>query len=62
METKNNFCEYIMPERPTVFENEKTVDTDCWKLEARERYWIHKYQSVKNQAMDVVEHGLNLKG
>ena len=28
VETKKTLCEYIMPERPTVFENEKTVETD----------------------------------
>ena len=41
---------------------EKVRSSDPFVLEARERYWINKYESLKNQAVDVVEHGLNIKG
>ena len=40
---------------------EKVRSSDPFVLEARERYWIQKYQSVKDQAVDVVEHGMNIK-
>ena len=40
---------------------EKVRSQDQFVLEARERFWIRKYQTVKTQAVEVVEHGLNLK-
>ena len=40
---------------------EKVSSIDPFVLEARERYWIQKYQTVKDQAVDVVEHGMNIK-
>ena len=40
---------------------EKVRSSEPFVLEARERYWIQKYQSVKDQAVDVVEHGMNIK-
>ena len=46
----------------SMLQIEQVRSSDPFVLEARERYWIQKYQSVKNQAVDVVEHGLNLKG
>ena len=30
-------------------------------LEAREKYWIKKYQAVKPKGVEVIEHALNLK-
>ena len=40
---------------------EKVRSKDRFVLEARERFWIRKYEAVKTQAVEVVEHGLNLK-
>ena len=37
------------------------VRTQCrFVLEARERYWISRYQSVKVQSVHTIESGLNL--
>ena len=33
---------------------------DQFVLEARESYWIKKYNSVKTQPVNQIEHGLNL--
>ena len=40
---------------------EKVRSKDRFVLEAREIFWIKRYQAVKTQAVGVVEHGLNLK-
>ena len=40
---------------------EKVRSKDRFVLEAREAYWIDQYKSVKNQPVDIIEHGLNLK-
>ena len=45
----------------SVIPIEKVRSKDRFVLEARERYWIGKYESVKVHAVDVIEHGLNLK-
>ena len=34
---------------------------DRFVLEAREAYWIKKYKTVKAKAVDVIEHGMNMK-
>ena len=39
---------------------EKVRSKDRFVLEARERYWIDKYQTVKDKTVDVIEHGLNV--
>ena len=41
---------------------EKVRSSDRFVLEARERYWINKYNSVKVKSMDIMEHGMNIKG
>ena len=41
---------------------EKVISKDKFVLEAREAYWIDKYESVKTKPVDTIEHGLNLKG
>ena len=40
---------------------EKVRSRDRYILEARERFWIGRYSSVKTQTVEVDEHGLNLK-
>ena len=40
---------------------EKVRNKDRFVMEARESYWIKKYNSVKLKAVEVIEHGLNLK-
>ena len=40
---------------------EKVMNKDKFVLEAREDYWIKRYDSVKTQLVEEVEHGLNLK-
>ena len=40
---------------------EKVRSKDRFVLEAREAFWIDKYKSVKNQPVDIIEYGLNLK-
>ena len=40
---------------------EKVRCKDRFVLEAREKYWIKKYQAVKTKGVEVIEHGLNLK-
>ena len=40
---------------------EKVRSSDKCILEAREQFWIDKYQAVKTQTVEQVEHGLNLK-
>ena len=38
------------------------VSTQCrFVLEARERYWIKKYNVVKNLSVNDIENGLNLR-
>ena len=39
---------------------EKVRSKDRFVLEARERYWIDKYQTVKDKTVDIIEHGLNV--
>ena len=45
----------------SVLPIEKVRSRDKFVIEARERFWIGKYQSVKAQAVEVIEHGLNIK-
>ena len=40
---------------------EKVRNKDRFVMEARESYWIKKYNSVKLKSLEVIEHGLNLK-
>ena len=40
---------------------EKVKSKDRFILEAREAYWIKKYEAVKLQDVEVIEHGMNLK-
>ena len=40
---------------------EKVKSKDRFLLEAREAYWIKKYEAVKLQDVEVIEHGMNLK-
>ena len=40
---------------------EKVRSKDRFVLEAREAYWIKKYKTVKAKAVDVIEHGMNMK-
>ena len=40
---------------------EKVRSKDRFIMESRESFWIKKYQSVKVQTAEVIEHGLNLK-
>ena len=40
---------------------EKVRSKDRFVLEARERFWIKRYQAVETQAVGVVEHGINFK-
>ena len=40
---------------------EKVVSKDRFVLEARETYWIGKYESVKVKSPEVIEQGINLK-
>ena len=40
---------------------EKVVSKDKFVQEARESYWIKKYESLKLQPLEVIEHGMNLK-
>ena len=39
----------------------KVRSKDKFVLEAREIFWIRKYQAVKTQTVEIVEHGLNLQ-
>ena len=41
---------------------EKVRSSDRFVLEARESYWISRYNSVKALSVDTVEHGMNMKG
>ena len=41
---------------------EKVRSSDRFVLEARESYWINKYNSVKALPVDTMEHGMNMKG
>ena len=40
---------------------EKVRSKDRFILEARKDFWINKYNSVKSQPVDIIEHGLNIK-
>ena len=40
---------------------EKVRSKDRFVLEARERFWIDKYKTVKRNDSNVIEFGLNLK-
>ena len=40
---------------------EKVRCSDMFVLEAREDFWIKKYEAVKSGEVDIIEHGLNLK-
>ena len=40
---------------------EKVRSKDRFILEARERFWIGRYSSVKTQTVEEVNHGFNLK-
>ena len=40
---------------------EKVRSKDRFIVEARENYWIGKYNSIKMGAVDKIEHGLNVK-
>ena len=40
---------------------EKVRSRDRFVLEAREAFWIKQYDSVKKEAVEVIEHGLNIK-
>ena len=40
---------------------EKVRSKDRFIVEARENYWIGKYNCVKMGAVDKIEHGLNVK-
>ena len=40
---------------------EKVRVKDRFVLEAREAFWIRKYASLKQNAVDEIEHGLNMK-
>ena len=39
---------------------ERVHSRDQFVLEARESYWIKKYNSVKTKPVNQIEHGLNL--
>ena len=39
---------------------EKVRSKDRFIMEARESYWIKKYDTVKLEPVEVIEHGLNL--
>ena len=41
---------------------EKVRSRDRFVLEAREGYWIKKYQVVKVKEVETIEHGLNING
>ena len=45
----------------TVIPIENVRSKDRFVLEARERFWIKKYEAVKVHSVDIIEHGLNLK-
>ena len=45
----------------TVIPIEKVRSKDKFILEAREKYWIAKYQSLKSLPVESIEHGLNVK-
>ena len=40
---------------------EKVRNKDKFVLEAREAYWIKKYDCIKTNPVGEIEHGLNLK-
>ena len=40
---------------------EKVRVKDRFVLEAREAFWIRKYASLKQNTVDIIEHGLNMK-
>ena len=40
---------------------EKVVTKDMFVLEAREAFWIRKYDCIKTNTVQEIEHGLNLK-
>ena len=40
---------------------EKVGNKDNFVLEAREEYWIKKYESIKIGSVEEIEHGLNMK-
>ena len=41
---------------------EKVRSSERFVLEARESYWVNKYNSVKALPVDTMEHGMNMKG
>ena len=40
---------------------EKVMSKDQFVVEARESFWIKKYNSLKLQPLEIVEHGMNLE-
>ena len=40
---------------------EQVRSKDKFILEARERYWMEQYKSIKQLSLQEIEHGLNLK-
>jgi hypothetical protein len=40
---------------------EKVVNINKFVLEAREVYWIKKYDCIKTNTVQEIEHGLNMK-
>ena len=41
---------------------EKVRSSDRFVLEARESYWVSKYNSLKALPVDTMEHGMDMKG
>ena len=44
-----------------VVQIEKDRSKHRFVLEARERFWIGKFESVKVHSVEVIEHGLDFK-
>ena len=40
---------------------EKVLNKDKFVLEARENYWIRKYDCIRTNTVHEIEHGLNMK-
>ena len=41
---------------------EKVRSKDKFVMEAREAFWIKKYDSVKMEGVEIIEHGMNING
>ena len=41
---------------------EKVRSSDRFVVEAREKFWIEKYDAVKLGEVNTIEHGLNVRG